>query len=105
MKIERDVVFERFLTLGVSYLRNMPVEEAMDAAEHRVLKNEKFTIVDAIGATIRKEFTDDETAARRLAICKKCPDLIMGACKHCGCLMNAKVHYRDAICESPKPRW
>jgi hypothetical protein len=105
MNIERDVIFARFLTLGASYLRNMPIEEAMDAAERRISTNEKFTIVEAIGATLRREFVDEETAARRLDICKKCPDLVLGTCKHCGCLMKVKVHYRDAICEAPKPRW
>jgi len=47
----------------------------------------------------------DEEAARRLAICKACPQLIKltTQCKKCGCFMAAKTKLQGATC--PLEKW
>jgi hypothetical protein len=51
------------------------------------------------------ERVDDETAAKRLAICNECPELIKltKQCKKCGCFMAAKTKLGRATC--PLGKW
>jgi ribosomal protein L32 len=46
------------------------------------------------------ELLDDDSAMRRLDICRTCPELIRpeAICQACGCLMKVKVRLADATC-------
>lgn len=45
-------------------------------------------------------------AEQRLKICSTCPDLHHGTtCRHCGCLVEIRVHLATKSCPAPSPRW
>jgi hypothetical protein len=48
---------------------------------------------------------DDSISEHRMALCKKCPELlpITNQCKQCGCFMAAKVKLEAATC--PLNKW
>ena len=93
--------------------------EELDAAKERA-KDPRFPSLGRMGATysgavIRSALkwmggkpirTTKEEAQRRLAICKKCTDLITTdkdtiACARCGCNMAEKANWIVAVC----PKW
>jgi len=47
--------------------------------------------------------TLEEIASDRFSICQKCPFLIAGICKKCGCVMSQKVKLDFASC--PLEKW
>jgi hypothetical protein len=50
---------------------------------------------------------DEPTYARRLAVCRSCPDLQYGGttCRHCGCLVAVRAKLADKQCPAVPPRW
>ena len=49
---------------------------------------------------------DQATYDRRFYICQTCPDLIDGACRHCGCNMRVKCWLATEGCARPtNPYW
>ena len=51
------------------------------------------------------EYTTEEQAKNRYAICQKCPELITltKQCKQCGCFMAIKTKLKNAEC--PLGKW
>ena len=49
----------------------------------------------------------DAECARRLALCRVCPDLIAGTtCRHCGCLVPVLARLQGKACADPvRQRW
>jgi hypothetical protein len=50
-----------------------------------------------------RPLVDDATAADRLAICKRCPQLDGDTCRLCGCHMPVKVRWAEQSC--PIGKW
>ena len=52
-----------------------------------------------------KNYADEETANRRMAICEQCPRLLKTTkqCKECGCFMALKTKLQNATC--PIGKW
>ena len=50
-------------------------------------------------------YTDDETAVKRMDICESCPRLLKATkqCKECGCFMALKTKLLHATC--PLSKW
>ena len=50
---------------------------------------------------------DDATYARRLAVCRACPDLLYGGttCRHCGCLVAVRAKLADKQCPAALAKW
>lgn len=50
---------------------------------------------------------DEETAARREAICRACPHLddLLGICNLCGCHLKIKTAWALSECPDKPPRW
>jgi hypothetical protein len=53
----------------------------------------------------KNNYTDEQTAADRYAICEECPKFIplSRQCKECGCFMNLKTKLKNATC--PIGKW
>jgi len=46
---------------------------------------------------------DQQKIIDRWRICRSCPDLKVGVCTHCGCIMKLKVKLEDSSC--PIGKW
>lgn len=57
---------------------------------------------DALNPT---NYTDEETARKRMDICEVCPRLLKATyqCKECGCFMKMKTKLTEAVC--PLSKW
>ena len=47
----------------------------------------------------------DEEKARRLAICRECPNLVDDRCLMCGCSMPYRTRAAAFHCPLPEPKW
>jgi hypothetical protein len=52
------------------------------------------------------QVVDEETYARRMAVCGECEDLQYGTtCRHCGCLVAIRAKLADKACPGLPTRW
>jgi hypothetical protein len=50
--------------------------------------------------------TDQNTYLSRMAICKKCEDLLYGTtCRHCGCFISVRARFAEKNCPGIPEKW
>jgi hypothetical protein len=79
--------------------------EAQAPAEGPGLVRKAINLGQAVAEHVAagRPLVDDETAAGRLAICHRCPQLDGDTCRLCGCRMSVKATWAEQRC--PIGKW
>ena len=70
-----------------------------------VVKNVGYNILDVIQDKItgNLKYVDKDVSNARLAQCHSCPNLKIGMCTKCGCIVEFKTRYEQSSC--PEGKW